>query len=147
MNTERPQQETKEKKDRRLRIAAIFLLLTGVLVLLYPTISNRFNQWRAERLSTVYQVTVKEISDDRFAKEIEKAKEYNQKLAGESVPDVFALRKEHNDPVYDALLNVTGDGMMGEVEIPAIHVKIPIFHYTTDPVSYTHLTLPTIYSV
>ncbi|WP_308539815.1 class C sortase [uncultured Murdochiella sp.] len=134
MNTERPQQETKEKKDLRLRIAAIFLLLTGVLVLLYPTISNRFNQWRAERLSTVYQVTVKEISDDRFEKEIEKAKEYNQKLAGESVPDVFALRKEHNDPVYDALLNVTGNGMMGEVEIPAIHVKIPIFHYTTDQV-------------
>lgn len=134
MNTKRPQQETKEKKDLRLQVAAIFLLLTGVLVLLYPTISNRFNQWRAERLSTVYQVTVKEISDDRFAKEIEKAKEYNQKLAGESVPDVFALRKEHNDPVYDALLNVTGDGMMGEVEIPAINVKIPIFHYTTDQV-------------
>lgn len=131
---EEPDKGETAKKDRKLRILAIFLLIAGILVLLYPTISNRFNQWRAEKLSTTYQEVVKAIPDDHFAKELEKARKYNEKLTGESVPDVFALREKHDDPLYDSLLSVTGDGMMGEVEIPAINVKIPIFHYTTDHV-------------
>lgn len=131
---EEPDKGATGKKDRKLRILAVFLLFAGILVLLYPTISNRFNQWRAEQLSATYQEAVKDIPDDHFAEELEKARQYNEKLTGESVPDVFALREKHDDPVYDALLNVTGDGMMGEVEIPAINVKIPVFHYTTDQV-------------
>lgn len=131
---EEPDKGSTGKKDRKLRILAVFLLIAGILVLLYPTISNRFNQWRAEQMSTTYQEVVKAIPDDHFAKELEKARKYNEKLTGESVPDVFALREKHDDPLYDSLLNVTGDGMMGEVEIPAINVKIPIFHYTTDHV-------------
>lgn len=131
---EEPDKGATKKRDRKLRILAVILLIAGILVLLYPTISNRFNQWRAEKLSTTYQEVVKAIPDDHFAKELEKARKYNEKLTGESVPDVFALREKHDDPLYDSLLNVTGDGMMGEVEIPAINVKIPIFHYTTDHV-------------
>ncbi len=125
----------KERKRKRvLRIGSFFLLLIGLLVLLYPTISNRFNQWRAERLSSSYQEAVKAIPDASIPRELERARIYNKKLEGESVPNVFALRLAHNDQVYDSLLNVTGDGMMGEVEIPVIQVKIPIYHYTTDQV-------------
>lgn len=134
MEMEKEEKESGKKSSKKVKILATFLILAGLLVLLYPTISNLFNQWRAEQLSTVYQEVVKEIPDDHFAEELEKARKYNEKLTGESVPDVFALREKHDDPLYDSLLNVTGDGMMGEVEIPAINVKIPVYHYTTDQV-------------
>ena len=72
---EEPDKGATGKKDRKLRLLAVFLLLAGILVLLYPTISNRFNQWRAEQLSTTYQELVKAIPDDHFAEELEKARQ------------------------------------------------------------------------
>ena len=38
------------------------------------------------------------------------------------------------DKEYESLLSVLDDGMMGYVEIPAIHVNVPIYHYTSEEV-------------
>ena len=52
------------------------------------------------------------------------------------LPDSFAIAdaKEEKDRFYESCLNITGDGIMGMVEIPKIDVELPIYHYTTEEV-------------
>ena len=38
------------------------------------------------------------------------------------------------DETYLSCLNLTGDGMMGYVEVPKIGVKIPVYHTTEETV-------------
>ena len=62
---------------------------------------------------------------------IEKAQAYNRTLDVPSVPDAFSIRDGIQDKEYEALLNESGTGLIGTVEIPAININIPIYHYTT----------------
>lgn len=125
-----------EQKRLAHKIFIIFLFfILGLCILLYPAVSNQFNQWRANRLkSTYHQEIGKETDLQHFEQEREAARKYNETLVGQSVPDVFVIREHKGDAEYESLLNVNGDGLMGFVEIPSIKVDIPIFHYTTDEV-------------
>lgn len=62
--------------------------------------------------------------------------EYNEAMKPYILPDSFAMAAslEAPDEEYMACLNLTGDGMMGYVEIPKINVKIPVFHTTSEDV-------------
>ena len=60
------------------------------------------------------------------------AREYNEQIKEESIPDAFSIRDGITDETYEALLNIGSDGMMGYVEIPVIGENIPIYHYTTE---------------
>jgi len=48
------------------------------------------------------------------------------------VPDAFSIRDGISDPTYEGLLSPNGDGIMGAIEIPALRLRLPIYHYTTD---------------
>ena len=64
---------------------------------------------------------------------------YNEALKPYILPDSFAHAKhsEGADETYMSCLNLTGDGMMGYIEVPKIHIKIPIFHTTSEEVLQT----------
>lgn len=123
----------KKKKTNNIFLAALFLV--GLSILLYPTISNRWNEYRAKQLISNYTNTVKtdaEADPEGYAQMLEAARAYNAALEQEKVPDAFSIRDGIEDEEYDALLNASEDGMMGVVEIPVIGEKIPIYHYTSD---------------
>ena len=124
--------ESPMKKSRKI-LWLIPLFLIGLSILLYPTVSDMWNEYRAKQLITKYGDTVTTQSTDTSAL-LEAAKAYNESLAGEVIPDAFSIRENVKDANYESLLNVNGDGMMGYVEIPAISVEIPIYHYTTQEV-------------
>lgn len=128
-----PKRRKKRKGIRPSTIGIILLFLAGLGILLYPTISNLYNTHRSEKLITVYNAVVQDGDVDVDA-EWKKAKEYNSKLSPRSVPDAFAAKAGKRSPEYEKLLNVTGDGMMGYVDIPSIDVNLPIYHYTTTKV-------------
>ena len=46
--------------------------------------------------------------------------------------DVY--KRQEKDRSYESCLNITGDGIMGMVEIPKIDVELPIYHDTTEEV-------------
>ena len=64
---------------------------------------------------------------------------YNEALKPYILPDSFAnaRREDGADEVYMSCLNLTGDGMMGYVEVPKINIKLPIFHTTEEEVLQT----------
>ncbi|MCC6094173.1 MAG: class C sortase [Eubacterium sp.] len=123
--------EKKKKKTGRFRLfLIIILLLGGVAVLFYPTFSDLWNRYRTSQLMTSYAESVGK-SDEESKKELEAAQAYNQSHTVNQIVDAFSENQETSDSQeYEALLNPTGDGMMGWLEIPKIGQKLAIYHGT-----------------
>ena len=122
------------RKRRKNRIIAALLTPVGLLILLYPSLSDLWNRNRAQRLTVEYQNAVSEIRDTEKEAIEEAAWAYNESLIGTQVPDAFMDRAVENDPEYEKILNPAGNGVMGRVEIPCIHVDLPIYHYTEEAI-------------
>ena len=57
------------------------------------------------------------------------AEAYNQSLAEN--PDRFTMSREEKER-YKGLLDISDTGMMGYLDIPSIHVSMPIYHTTEE---------------
>lgn len=125
-----------KKKTNKIVIVLIFLL--GLSLLLYPLIANQWNGYRQRRLISAYDQTVadKEASGEiDYEAEWERARAYNEALLPSILPDSFAVAAaSQEDQSYMSCLNITGNGMMGKVEIPKINIELPIFHTTEEDV-------------
>ena len=121
------------KLDKRT-LAFIFIFLIGLSILLYPLISSTWNQMLANRQINHIDEVVSEMEPNQVDEVIQAAHDYNDNLLPQKVPDAFAIRENISDAEYEALLNVTGSGMMGYIQIPVLRVRSPIFHYTTEDV-------------
>ena len=121
------------KKKQKFGIKHIILgllFLVGLGVMLYPTLSNMWNERVQSRAIEAYDEAIEKISDLEQKKILKEAKAYNATLVGGTVPDAFLMTDFTPNPKYEKLLNPVGNGYMGSVEVPSIDVKIPIFHYT-----------------
>ena len=114
---------------RRLIIALLFL--TSIAILLYPTISTLWNQYRNQKLITEYTYASQTLDDSRYDELWQQALEYNQHHTVNTITDTF---DENNNYVlthpYDTMLDPSGNGVMGFIEIPKIQQKLVIFHGT-----------------
>lgn len=111
-------------------IIFVIILLVGLSVMLYPTVSNWWNSKVQSRAVASYNEAIGNMDDDQTEKMIERAHEYNKKIAALSAP--FIDYKEVSG--YEEILDVSGTGIMGYVTIPVIKVEIPIYHGTSDSV-------------
>ena len=110
----------------------LFFIAAGLLV--YPLFSNWYAEHHAAELRTEYLEQVEETDDGTLEQALKAAQAYNEKIRP-GVTDAYskeALQSAAQD--YADLLNLTGNGLMGYVEIPAINVDLPIYHGTTDDV-------------
>lgn len=123
------------KKSTKRNIAVTALLIAGLSVLFYPFVSNRINQYKADKIINNYISETKNRNSSENKKELEYARRYNESLVGQTPPDTFSEREGiHHDKVYDNLLNNSSDGVMACLDIPSIEVRIPVFHYSTKEV-------------
>ena len=112
----------------------VLLFLSGLSLLLYPFVANKWNDYRQKQLLTTYEEVIEKEGDKiDYTNEWERAHAYNEALLPSILPDSFAIAaaSEEPDEEYMACLNLAGDGMMGYVEIPKIDIKIPIYHTVT----------------
>lgn len=125
-----------KKKTNKIFIVIIFLF--GLSLLLYPFIANQWNGYRQKRLISSYDQTVAEQEASEgidYEAEWERAEAYNEALLPSILPDSFAVAEASGeDEEYMSCLNITGNGMMGKVEIPKIDITLPIFHTTEEEV-------------
>lgn len=119
---------------QRAGIRYIFLILVGILILLYPYISSSWNRYRDQQLISSHREWVDTQPEQEKEKMWQVAQSYNNELGIQPVPDAFSLREGIHDPKYETVLNASQDGMMGYVEIPKIDIELPIYHYTSDSV-------------
>ena len=120
-----------KKKVLIISLAALLFLLALGLTL-YPLIANRYHQRHQSEIHTAYQEQVAQADKTEIIAAKEKAIAYNETLlSGVQTEDAFS-----NEAITDAsenygtLLNLTGSGIMGYVEIPNIAVTLPIYHGT-----------------
>lgn len=121
------------KKYARTTWFYILILLLGAAIMLYPLISNMWNEhvFRTDVVS--YENAVEQFKGD-LETEYDTAVAYNLGLIPKEVPDSFAIRDGIEDKEYEEILDVDGTGMMGYISIPVIDVELPIYHYTTKDV-------------
>ncbi|MCI6681813.1 class C sortase [Parafannyhessea umbonata] len=103
------------------------VLLFGVGLLLYPTVSDWWNNMHQSQAIATYQKAVQDNSAEKNKKMWDAAVAYNAALPhDDSRFEMTAAQRK----VYEQTLDVTGTGIMGYVEIPKISVRLPIYHGT-----------------
>ena len=112
----------------------IILLSLGVSIMLYPVISNYIYTNKYNNKITAYTNTSQEENEKRKKELLEEANNYNKELSSIKVFDIFKEKNNDSSKKYENTLKVTGDGMMGYLEIPKIDIKLPIFHGTSEQV-------------
>ena len=121
----------KKKSGNITTVLLSVLFLAGLSFLLYPTVSNWWNNRNQSHAIEDYTQSVNELNAEKYAALREDAENYNRVLRGSG--SEFELPEDFL-PAYESLLNVSGNGIMGYVEIPAINCSLPIYHGTDDAV-------------
>ena len=106
-------------------VILLLILLMGLSLLLYPTVSDYWNSFHQSRAIASYAEAVADLDDGMYEKMWQEAVEYNEKLKEKD--NRWVLTEEEQEE-YESILNVSGTGIMGYIEIPEIKVSLPIYH-------------------
>lgn len=120
-----------KKKSRFMTIFLVIILLAGLSLLLYPTVSDYWNSLHQSRAIASYEKEVANMDEDKYKEMLDDARAYNAKLAERGTS--FSLTEEQKNE-YESMLDITGTGIMGYVEIPSIQCSLPIYHGTQESV-------------
>ena len=129
MKEKKPVQKKKSGSASTILLVAIFFV--GLSVMLYPTISDFWNEKRQSQAIINYDDLIVDLTPEDYTKLFDKADKYNEKLRNMSFP--FLSHKSIADEYYSTL-DVNGNGMMGYITIEKIKVQLPIYHGTSDQV-------------
>ena len=118
-------------KKNRSNAILVLILLVGLSLILYPSLSDYYNSFHQSRAIVNYAETVAEINTERYDALWQGAADYNARLGERGIQ--WKLTDEQRAE-YESLLNVTGTGIMGYIEIPEINCQLPIYHGTAESV-------------
>ena len=107
---------------------AIFI---GTFLLLYPSASDYWNSFHQSRAVMQYAEQVANMSNEEYEQAIAKAETYNRRMARDGIQWIM---EEDQKREYESLLNISGTGVMGYIDVPKINVKLPIYHGTSEGV-------------
>ena len=119
-------------KRKIIMVFAGVVFLAAMGLTLYPLISNYVNEKYRSEIHTQYTEKIESTDDTALLVAKEQAEDYNCSITpGTMQSEAYsqaAIQKASNG--YEELLNLSGDGIMGYVEIPKISVQLPIYHGT-----------------
>ena len=118
-------------KKRGTTIILLVVLIAGLSLLLYPTLSDWWNSLHQSRAVASYVEQVANIDEEQYAHLWDAAWEYNEELVNR--PNNYVLEEAQREQ-YDQILDVGGLGIMGYIEVPSIGVTLPIYHGTDETV-------------
>ncbi|MGM9941425.1 MAG: class C sortase [Bulleidia sp.] len=124
----------KKKKNISVNLILVLVLLTGLSLLLYPSVSDYWNSFHQSRVISQYSETVASIDNAEYGEMLEQAQQYNSDLPGFS--DRYHPTSEQ-EIRYESLLNISGSGVMGYIRIQKLNLSLPISHGTDDDVLQT----------
>lgn len=113
------------------------VILIGVAILIYPSLSAYLTEKNASRATTAYDGYVKQAAAEERLALLQTAKNYNQRLLAENgfeAPrtDVTGTPLHLED--YWDVLDIGGNGVIGYLVIPRLGETITIKHGTTEAV-------------
>lgn len=129
MKTNKTQKKKKSGSASTIILVAIFFV--GLSVLLYPTISDFWNEKRQSQAIVNYDDLIVDLTPEDYSALFSQADNYNAKIRNMNFP--FLNHKNIAEEYYNTL-DINGDGMMGYITIEKIKVQLPIYHGTSDKV-------------
>lgn len=119
----------KKWMSRLMTLLIVVVFVAGLSFLLYPTASNLWNQAHQSRAIATYTEQVEKLDDSSNKEMLKVARKYNKELLKKA--DHWKLSKKDKKK-YESLLDVSGTGIMGYIEIPKIDCSLPIYHGTDE---------------
>lgn len=121
----------KRKANHITTIILVLILLVGLSLLLYPSVSDYWNSFHSSRAISAYAEDVANLDEAQYEEMWSAARAYNRALAERSTN--FALSDAQKEE-YEKLLDISGVGIMGYLEIPELNMSLPIYHGTEESV-------------
>ena len=131
MNKDKKKPAKNKKSGSFSTIILVAIFLVGLIILLYPTVSDFWNEKRQSKAVMNYDDLIVDLTPEDYTAFFEQADTYNAKLRNLQFP--FLSHKNLEEEYYNTL-DVNGDGMMGYLTIDKIKVQLPIYHGTSDRV-------------
>ena len=122
-----------KKRGRLTDILIVIVFLAGIMVMLYPKISDWVNSRNMSRAVAGYTHSVEELSLEDMDAIIENARDYNRRL--KKNPDPFS--ESGRTEGYENALRLKQSDIMGYVMIGKIRVRLPFYHGTEESVLQT----------
>ena len=107
------------------KVIAVLIFVVGLFLLLYPTVSNFYNEYQNSLLIDNYMESTENIKADEKEKILTDARTYNKYMYEGDKLEELGLS-------YNSCLNMYENGIMGFIEIPKISVSLAIYHTTND---------------
>ena len=120
-----------KRKGTLSTILLTVILLAGLGVMLYPTVSDYWNSFHQTRAIANYDAVVAELDETDYDALFTAAENYNEQLRALGAP--FSEHGQLED-LYYSVLDVAGNGIIGYISIEKINVNLPIYHGTGDSV-------------
>ena len=123
----------KKKKKRSGFVTAlfVFILILGLGIMAYPTFSDWWNSFHQSRAIATYAAVVEETDPELLHRMLEAAEAYNRALLKKA--NRYEMTEEETAE-YESLLDLSGNGVMGYIQINKIGVSLPIYHGTDEAV-------------
>lgn len=123
--------KSKKVKGKLVDWLLVLAFVIGLLVLLYPSIADYYNSLRQGRAIATYDAAVAKMTPQDFSRFWTAAEDYNRQLVNNPARLHMSVAQKTQ---YDSLLNITGDSMMGHLEIKKLGVSLPVYHGVEDEV-------------
>lgn len=124
-------EKNSKKKTNITNLILVIMLVAGIFLLVYPTFADWWNSFHATRAIATYTEQIENMNTEEFDRMREEAAVYNEKLLHESNR---YIQSDEELAEYNSILDVTGTGIMGYIDIPKIRVTLPIYHTTEESV-------------
>ena len=119
-------------KKHFITFILVIILLSGLSLLLYPTLSNIWNSYHQSEAIASYKHHVADMKQSKEEEMLSAAHAYNKTLATGVTPLLNLTKSEIE--TYNHILDVTGTGIMAYVEIPKLKTTMPIYHGTDEAI-------------
>lgn len=118
-------------KEQKVNIILCLVILIGIGLLSYPTVSDWWNSFHQTRAVASYAAAVSQMKTEDYDRLFAEADDYNRKLAGTGMK--WSMTDEEIQE-YNSILDISENGIMGYIDIPRIRQTLPIYHGTDDAV-------------
>lgn len=107
------------------------MIVVGLGLIAYPSVADWWNSFHQTRAVAAYASKIADMSHEEYDKILNEAAEYNKQIAETGVR--WHMSDEEIQE-YNSILDITGTGIMAYIDIPKIHVQLPIYHGTDDTI-------------
>lgn len=123
-------------KKRIVQVVVVLLVLSGVMILSYPSFANYINNKHSRSTIVQYRKEMESSSEKELNALSQEAHDYNQTLPWAFPADPFSKKNiiDTKTSEFKDFKLIQSGSMIGYVEIPKIDVYLPIYYGTSKEV-------------